>query len=134
MTAPVVITSTITLELPYPGSEISKNHMWNGGDRKKGLTKVAEEWKTTLVEWLQHFPFYHMSRYIILPVGVEIGARFMDGNHRADMHNLAELVCDGVQDALGVDDKHFEVLTRQPELGAWKPVVMVTVRVRMEVS
>jgi hypothetical protein len=133
MTAPVVITSAITIELPYPGGEISKNHMWNGGDRKKGLTKTAEEWKTTLVAWLQHFPFFHMSAYLVLPVTVEIGARFRDGNHRLDMHNLGELVCDAVQEGIGVDDKHFEVLTRQPEMGAAEPVVLVTVRVRMEV-
>ena len=132
MTTPIIVTSEVTIEIPYPGSEISKNHMFRGGDRSRGYTPTAEAWRTTLVEWLQHFPFYHMSGYIVLPVAVEIGARFKDGNHRADMHNFTELVCDGVQEGIGVDDKHFEVLTRLPEPGAEQPVVMVTVRVRLK--
>lgn len=131
-TAPIVIESAIRIELPYPGDAISKNHMYNSGKRSQGLTPAASAWKTTLVEWLQYFPFYRMSSYVVPPVGVEIGGRFTDGKHRPDLHNLTELVCDAIQEAIGVNDKHFEVLTRQPEMGAAEPVVLVTVKIRME--
>jgi Holliday junction resolvase RusA-like endonuclease len=133
MTAPIAITSTITIEMPYPGAVISKNHMWTSGDRRKGLVKEAAEWKQTLADWLQQYPFYHLHLYIVLPVQVEIGARFVDERHRPDMHNLAELICDAIQDGIDVDDKHFEVTTRQPEMGKQAAAVIVTVKLRMGV-
>jgi hypothetical protein len=130
---PIVVVSSVTIELPYQGWAISKNGLWNGGDRRAGPNKEAASWKQTLVDWLGHYPFFHMRRYIVTPVGVEIGARCLDNRHRPDTHNLSELVCDGIQEGIGIDDKYFEVFTRQPEIGTKQPVVLVTVRVRMQV-
>lgn len=106
---------TFTIPMNYPGWQISKNGLWNGGNRRWGMNKEARAWKRTLAAQIHTYLVIMGYRHIEPPVHVEVGARFVDKGMALDLHNLSELVCDAVQEGTGIDDKHFTFSTVAPE-------------------
>lgn len=124
---------TFAIPMDYPGWEISKNGLWNGGNRRWGMNKEAKRWKCDLAEAVK---LDLLSQGILEPqppVHVEVGARFVDRGMALDLHNLSELVCDAVQEGTGIDDKHFTFSTVAPVFSNRElPEIRVKVTVNME--
>jgi len=58
------------------------------------------------------------------PVTVRIDGVFKDKRSMPDLHNLLIVVCDAVEDALGINDQLYETETGQPEVGEDVKVVV----------
>jgi hypothetical protein len=120
------------IPMNYPGWAISKNGLWNGGNRRWGMNKEAKRWKQNLADSVQLSLLAQHIFHPIPPVHVEVGATFVDRGSALDLHNLAELVCDAVQDGTGVDDKHFTFATSEPVFKQAMPEIVVLVTVTVE--
>src|SRR4051812_37027459 len=100
--------------MDYPGWAISKNGLWKGGNRRWGMNDEAKRWKLGLANAVQLALLAEKVFAPKPPVHVEVGARFYDRSMSLDLHNLAELVCDAIQEGSGVDDKHYTFATTAP--------------------
>ena len=123
----------LEISMDYPGNCISKNHMWRRGSRRNGLVPEAQRWKNDLAESVRRSLLYW--KYTPTErdrIHVEVGARFFDRANSVDLQNILELVCDGVQEGTGVDDKHFTVGTRRPMFQHKIPEVIVYVTIEKE--
>lgn len=121
---------TFTISMDYPGACISKNHLWNGGNRRFGMNKEAKRWKGDLADSVRaDLQLNHITPQA--PVHVEVSARFYDRSMALDLHNLSEIVCDAVQEGTGIDDKHFTFATVEPEFAQAMPEIRVKVTVRV---
>lgn len=122
-----------TIPMPYPGSAISKNHLYNGGDTKAGMNRTAKRWKRTLAEAVTYSLMEAAAPYkgalrIGPPVHIEVGGSFVNPQNAPDMHNLTQLIADAVQLGSGINDRHFTVETRLPTFGALAPTIYITVQ------
>ena len=52
------------------------------------------------------------------PVKVRIDGVFKDKRSMPDLHNFGIVIMDSMEDALGIDDRLFNLETGQPEVGA----------------
>lgn len=120
---------TFTIPMNYPGWSISKNGLWRGGNRRWGMNKEAKEWKAGLADSVRSYLVLNGLTDPQPPVHVEVGARFYDRTMALDLHNLAELVCDAVQDGTGIDDKHFTFSTVEPEFARMMPEIQVMITI-----
>lgn len=124
---------TFTIGMDYPGMSLSKNHLWKGGNRRYGMNDEAKQWKSDLANSVRMVLFIDGILSPGPPVSVQISARFLDANHAVDLHNLAELVNDAVEEGTGINDRHFAFSTLQPAYDAHQlPAVWVTVSVSYE--
>jgi hypothetical protein len=124
-------TATVTVHMNYPGLEISKNHLWKGGNRRWGMNPTAKRWKQSLAEGVR---LSLMALHVFepkAPVHVDVSGRFVDRNNAPDLHNLSELVCDAVQDGTGIEDQYFTFATTQPEYAKAMPEITVKVTVTL---
>lgn len=88
--------------------------------------------KSDVVRWMEQFSF--MLRALVnsqnlsfkLPVKVKVDGVFADRNRTPDLHNLLIVICDAVEDALGINDQFYKTETGQPEVGG-HPRIIVTV-------
>ena len=65
------------------------------------------------------------------PVKVRIDGVFKDKRSMPDLHNWIIIVCDAVEDALGINDQLYETETGQPQVGDdVKIIVTVSSEVR----
>lgn len=115
--------------MDYPGWAISKNGLWNGGNRRYGMNKEAKRWKANLADSVQLSLLAQRVFHPIPPVHVEVSGTFVDRGSAPDLHNLGELVCDAVQDGSGISDKHFTFATTEPVFAQAMPEIRVTVTV-----
>ena len=126
-------TVTFTIPMDYPGWSISKNGLWHGGDRRRGLNPEAKRWREALAESVRMWLLGNGIRAVCPPVHVEVGGRFFDRAHCPDMHNLGELVCDAVQDGTGISDQEFTLTTQRPEFSDKAlPEIRVTVTLTVQ--
>lgn len=100
----VVETIESTIPMQYPGGGISKNRLWNGGDRRHGMTREARDWKATLAMTIG-WHLLSVGAQAVVSVEGTIGGTFLDKGHAPDLHNLIELVADSVEEATGVVDR-----------------------------
>ncbi len=122
-----MVKVVFTIPMDYPGWSISKNGLWNGGNRRFGMNKEARRWKDDLAAAVRSYLQLNGILVPQAPVHVEVGARFYDRTMALDLHNLSEIVCDAVQDGIGIDDKHFTFSTREPEFAHMMPEIRVSI-------
>lgn len=68
-----------------------------------------------------------------VPVKVKIDGVFKDKRSTPDLHNLTIPICDAVEDALGINDRLYNVETGQPQVGEdVKVIVTISSEVRDE--
>ena len=88
--------------------------------------------RSEVVRWMEQFSF--MLRSLVnsqglsfpLPVKVKVDGVFENRRSTPDLHNLLIVVCDAVEDALGINDQYYNTETGQPEVGGG-PRIIVTI-------
>jgi hypothetical protein len=125
---------SFTISMDYPGWSISKNGLWNGGNRRWGMNKEAKRWKGDLAEAVKLALIEEGVGEPKPPVHVLVTGRFIDRGSAPDLHNLGETICDSVQDGSGIDDKHFTFQTAAPTFERAVPEILVTVTLHANLS
>lgn len=124
-----VLTASVSMD--YPGGQISKNRLWRGGDRRRGLNPVAARWKRDLAESVRGWLLCCGVRRVVPPVHIVISGAFVDKAHAPDLHNLAELVCDAVEAGTGVNDRDITVSTEPATYGVVVPFIGIALTVTL---
>lgn len=129
---------TTEVGMNYPGGEISKNRLWNGGDRRKGMNKVAKQWAGDLKNGLKMAliaeGYKSEKMKLCLPLTLTVACKFTNKSHALDPQNLVELVADCVQDVTGLNDRDYEIVTKANNYGVGIPVIVVWVDVGVSVQ
>lgn len=118
----------IKVELFYPGSVITSNHMY--GKRKGGgfyLKQEAKSWGMALglLIKVQTNALLDGYRAWRAPLRVTISGRFLDKNNQPDLHNL-KLIPDVIEDVTGVNDKYIQVVDGEVQYGE-EPMLFITI-------
>jgi len=95
------IPLTCTVEISYPGAVITKNHYkYKGGiHTKPEATAWMEELGWSIKE-------LHLEDWS-LPLSITVSGRFKDKRSQPDLVNLQNCTLDAIQEASGINDKHF---------------------------
>ena len=88
--------------------------------------------KRQVRDWMDQFSF--MLKALVnsqglsfaLPLKVRIDGVFADRRSTPDLHNLGPVIMDSVEDALGINDRYYNLETGQPEVGG-SPRIIVTI-------
>jgi len=125
---------TLTIPMIYEGGLLSKNRLFRNGDRRAGMTSIAKAWKQRLADSIQPALWEQGLRdcRLVPPVSVTIYGEFTNKRSAPNMHNLAELAVDAVQEGTGIDDKHYSVATFAPIYGVKVPGITVKVTMGVE--
>lgn len=117
-------TRWLRIPIYYPGSVISVNHYKYAGG--KYTKPEARQWMQALSCLVcQKLRTYKVN----IPVQIGVSARFKD-KRIPDLANLHKLIGDALQNALGINDKHFEFHDKgytidknaDPEIYVWVEV------------
>jgi len=106
------------INIPYPGSVISKNHY-----------KYHNAWfkKKACVAWMEMLGWlvkpYHIEAWL-LPITVKVSGTFKDKRSCPDLHNLLVVICDSIEEVTGINDRGYRTETgdavidkdKEPEL------------------
>lgn len=125
-----VITRPVTIEVSmnYPGSTISKNFLWHGGSRRKGMNGEASQWKSNLAESVRMAFLAQGARSLGLPVTVEVRCRFKNQAKGIDPQNVVELVADAIEEATGINDRGYTITTHPADFDPHRePEILVVV-------
>ena len=112
---------SVRLEMEYL-SNLSKNSY----KTREGFVK------SDVKKWMEQFSF--MLRAMVnsqdisfsLPLVVKVEGVFADRRSMPDLHNLLIVICDAIEDALGINDQFYKTETGQPQVGT-RPRIIVTV-------
>jgi len=114
------------VEISYIGKVITKNHYkYKGGiyTRPEATAWGAElGWtvkELSLDEWK-------------LPLKITVSGRFKDKRSEPDLQNTFELISDSIEDACGVNDKHYRFNSGTVEYGD-PPVLWIKIEENAEV-
>jgi len=86
--------------------------------------------KRQVREWMEQFSF--MLRSLVnsqgisfsLPLKVKVDGVFEDRRSMPDLHNLVITIADSIEDALGINDRYYEIETGQPEVGGYARIIV----------
>ena len=86
--------------------------------------------KSDVQRWMEQFSF--MLRAMVnsqgvsfaLPLKVKVDGVFEDRRSMPDLHNLLIVICDAVEDALGINDQFYKTETGQPEVGGYAKIIV----------
>ena len=125
---PVKTQKFIQIVMPYNGcAGWSINHIKVGGNMAWKLTPEAAATKTEII-WKAKNAIAFTTWIPVAPLRVIIEGYFADKRHAIDIHNSLKLVCDALEDALGVNDKYFRVECLDPVFGSSSPSIIITVK------
>ncbi len=102
-----------TVSMDYPGGGISKNRLFRAGNRRRGMTKLAAQWRRDLVESVRNQLLYDRVESVV-SVELTVSGTFLGTRYVPDMQNLLEIVSDAVEEATGVNDREFTTRTEPP--------------------
>lgn len=118
----------IQIKLPYNGcAGWSINHMKRGGNMAWKLTPEAQSVKEEII-WKAKNALQFTTWIPVAPLRVIIEGYFENKRKAIDTHNSIKLVCDSLEDALGVNDKDMAVECLSPVFGSLLPTIIITVR------
>lgn len=117
----------ITVEMSY--LETASTNRRLARNRWSGVAVLRHD----VEKWMEQLTFMVkvMANSVSLefkpPVKVVIAGEFPTHLH-VDLHNLTKCIADSVEDAIGVDDKHYKVVCEVPRVVAGcQPKIIVTV-------
>jgi len=88
--------------------------------------------RSEVVRWMEQFSFMLKSLVnseglsFSLPLKVKIDGVFADRRSTPDLHNITIPIMDSIENALGINDRFYNVETGQPEVGG-SPRIIVTI-------
>lgn len=107
--------ATIQFTMDYPGWAVTKNGMWNAGNRRHGKNRTALDWQKDIAQSVQMGFLEKGARGVALPIVVEIRCRFKSESRAADPQNLVEIIADAIEEGTGVNDRNYQITTYPPE-------------------
>ena len=118
--------------MDYPGAVISVNHCYRHANGRKYLKPQAKVWRTRLAESLGFLIIAAGLRDVPLSrdVRVRIDCAYVNENEATDPDNLRKLTHDAIEEALGINDRHYQPVRGAVTYGAQIPSITVTVFVR----
>lgn len=95
----------IVVQMPYIGSDLSVNHYL--GRARSGKMYV----KGSVVSWKEELGWKIKGDHIEdwkLPLTVKCSGVFKDNRSRPDLHNLAKIICDSIEEVTGINDRNMK--------------------------
>lgn len=124
----------IVLQVPmdYPGKVVSVNHCYAHANGRKYLRREAKVWRTRLAESLGYLLIGEGLRDVPLSrdVRVRIDCAYINEHEATDPDNLRKLTHDAIEEATGINDRHYQPERGAVTYGAPIPSITVTVFVR----
>ena len=122
--------NSITVEMSYIGGVLSENHY--RGRRRDGNLFVRREAR----DWMEELGWKIKTAHIedwALPLTVKCDGRFKNTHRQPDLHNLLKVICDGIEEVTGVNDKYYLTETGEATVDNTKePVIFITISERAD--
>lgn len=118
----------ITFTIPYRGAaSISLNHFKVGGNMRYKYTPEAAAIRTEIIVLAKN-ALQFTGWLPKAPLEVLVAGYFKNRREAIDIHNSFKLICDALEDALGVNDKDMTVNSLPACYGDDMPRIVIRVR------
>jgi hypothetical protein len=111
------------IRMVYPGGVITENHAYGRNGKHSYMKAEALEWQNDLIVRVKSCGVHDWQ----LPLKIRIEGTFKNLRQMPDLHNL-KLLFDGIQKAIGLNDKHFYTETIPGVIDKTvKPIILITI-------
>lgn len=113
------VLKAVKLEMDYLPT-LSKN-------RYKTMEGIV---RSDVRRWMDQFSFMlramvnSQDLHFSLPLKVKIDGVFENRRSTPDLHNLTIPIADSIEDALGINDRFYNIETGQPEVGGYARIIV----------
>lgn len=121
----------LDIKVPYPGSCLSVNHYKYFSSKLRRTRTDTRQWMTFLVRLVAPKVLVHSAGFESATITLE---GFFKDKRAPDLANLHKVIGDALQEALHLNDKHFNFVDTGKHFGCTNPFLTMIVTIKLRKS